>query len=270
MSSHTGRARSSSSAPAEERKGADRKVEQGLTDVVNFFGRMLRTPCDFLFRPRRFRAAVVGTQVGAPPPPLADDYTAPLSYLVVSAAICSIYGYAAATSGAGSQLLLKSPLFHPFVEALTFVWKRVVALKAGEIVLLLTPMALLAVMFSLAFATACRLFRLRHDRSTLLSITAYLFGTYLLLHSLLFSYTLLAGVLWNARSAWWLSACLLAVHVPIGLLVVVAFARYLQLLKAHLGTSARKTMGVTIVALLLFTFCFGPMAFVVFPLVVRL
>jgi hypothetical protein len=256
-----------SAEPAPE-PTVDEKLEKGLRRTIEFVGRFLGTAADFLFRPSRFDA--LAQQAGAVPQSRGGSHVAPLTYLLSSAVVCTVYGYASATSPTGAKLLLHSPLFAPFVAVLTFAWDKIAHLKLGELVLVMVPLVLFAVLFSLALATACRLFRMKHEPRVLLSLSAYWFGTYLLLHGMLFSYALLSGVVYQAAHDRVFALLLLAVHAPICMLIVIGIVHYVRLLKVHLAVGMARTLGVIATGTLLFALVFAPLGLIAFPLVVKL
>lgn len=249
--------------------GPDRILEKYLMGIVLLFARILRTAFDFLFRPESFQrvAKLVPNTHSVLKPPV--EYAAPLSYLVASATAATVYGHWIVKSPAGSKLLLHSPVFQPFQMVLLFAWEKASGLDFAKVVLLMLPNVAAVVLYSAALRIACYVLKAPNQFITLLGIGSYFMGTYLLLHSVLFSYSLVLVAFQDKVSGQFLAGLLLAVHIPIGILILVALARYLSLLRRHLEMGWQKVGVVVVGATLIFALFFIPAVVLLFPILLK-
>lgn len=241
----------SEEAPSVE--GLDRTTEQFLWGIILFVQRIVVTTFDFLFRPSLFRRVTLNQSGIEYPlqPPL--EYAAPTSYLVVSSVICTVYGYWAARSPAGSKLLLESPVFRPFQALLLLGWNAVKDLNFGKVTLLMLPIVFLVFFHSLGIHFICRLFRQKAQFSIIFGLTSYLVGTYLFLHSILFAYTLVLAAFHSLIRPRFLVGLFLSIHIPVGLTVLLAMVRYVGLLAGYLQIGRLATGAILICSSLVST-----------------
>src|ERR1043165_3242853 len=141
--------------------GLDRTTEQFLWGIMLFARRIVVTTWDFLFRPSLFCRVSLNPSGAEYPLQTPLEYAAPTSYLVVSSVICTVYGYWAARSPAGSKLLLESPIFRPFQALLVQGLGGVKDVDFGKVTLLMLPVVFLVFFYSLGINFTCSLFRRR-------------------------------------------------------------------------------------------------------------
>lgn len=249
-------------------RGLDRKAEELILGILELISGVLRTAFDGVFRPRRFLRRIanqLGTENGTQDP---QDYVSPMSYLVICAVICSCYGYWVTKTPVAGELLMRSRLFDPFREALHFVWDKCKDLDPGKLVLLMLPVVIGAMCFASAISFVCRVVGWP-SRNGIMRIACYTAGTYLLLHSLLFSYSLVVVNLFAKFHASSTNATIdyvfFGLHITICIAILWVAVTFLRGLTMVLECSFWQAAAVAILGALLVVAVFVPVACIVFP-----
>jgi hypothetical protein len=256
--------------PTNENSGDEdllQKAEKLVQGLLMFSSRICRTAIDFIFRPKEFQPHLLSVCKPSTEAKTDIRYAPPTIFLVVASVICTIYGYFAAKSTVGSKLLLSSPLFIPFRVGLDVVWKTSTEMKFEEVLFLMMPIIFVTAFFSMSNNWWGRMIGVRADFKTFFVVNSYTVGVYLLLHGLLFSYSMILAGFDRKVTQNSLSMMLLVVHLVIGGLIIVVMITYARLLQRILFISKAKTVMLLLGSLVMFLLLFVPILLFIFPII---
>jgi hypothetical protein len=238
-----------------------------IFEILLLTRRIALAAFDFVFRGKRFLTRIGSSPdtVGGVQPP--SVYASPLVYLIAAGITCSTYGYWVSKSHLAATLLLHSPYFLPFKSILAFVWDKTKDLDVGKLVLLMLPIIICAVLYSVALGAACHIFRLNASQRMLMAITCYFVGTYLFLHSLLFSYSLITVGAFTGRDNLKAPWAFLILHTIVFAAIISTSVTYIRALAFVLASHWLLAVLVILVAFVIFFAVCVPLALVVFPYV---
>lgn len=240
------------------------KIEASLYEIIKFIERLLITAYDIMLKPKKFSEHLIldsENEISLK----RGDYTPPLTYLFVFTLLCAIYGFWAGKTPEAANLLLQDEIFRPMQKALTVVWKYVEKLDFVKIFAIMVPLVMLTILWVSALNLGARWLKYKSSFKIQLFICSYVFGTYLLLHGLLFAYAMAVSAFEPFMKKQVLLWVVLAWHLFIVFLIFKTVWTFIKL-ESHLVTQSKvKALQLIAGSCLIFISLFVPIMAILFP-----